>query len=198
MSSQEFPNGVTYAPYSIFGDLDLDNLEPYQESFKLKGRWYVLREAGKGAELAYRNAQFKNVQMVERESGERQLSGMGGNADAEVTLLSQCLFYGDSDGRLLLNPKREPDTRYLVPMASLLSWSPKITDPLIKRLKEISGIDQARTREQVEKEIEALQKELKRIDKEEGKERGEAQSPVPPRESGPPDSTTEPSGCAGN
>jgi hypothetical protein len=162
--------------YSIFGDLDPNNLKPAEEPFMLKGRWYVLREASKDADVAYRSAQMKNLQLMEKD-GERHMTTSGA-AEADPVLLSYCLYYGDGEGKLVLRGA-DPDPRYRVPLATILSWPTRLVDPLVKRLKEMSNIEQERTREQLEKDIKDATEAIKRLDSKEGKDPTKGKETLP-------------------
>ncbi len=107
---------------------------------------FILREAMEDAACQYQNALFHG--MILGESGKPvKIRNM---ADTEPLLVSLCLF----DAELNTN----------VSLETVKALPSRIVKDLFNKAKEISGIDEADTRESLRDEQEALNKRIKALD----------------------------------
>lgn len=122
--------------------LDFSDLTPYEEKVPILGKVYTLREASGQAGTRYRNKMLESMRL----GPEGKPQSINGMSDAEPLLVSLCLF--DEAG---VRP---------VPIQTITSWPDRIQKALAKRIKEVSELDEPDTVENLEKQMEELQKKL--------------------------------------
>lgn len=106
---------------------------------------YLLLEADGGVTAAYSNKMQEGTTLVNGLPSKVQ--GLGG---IEIWLLSQCLWKKNEDGTLSQVSENK-----------IKKWSyPKVTSPLIEKLKEMSGLEEEETIEKLEFEIKKLENKI--------------------------------------
>lgn len=111
---------------------------------KIGDRSYILREADEGAATEWRLYNMRHTHLANG-----KVVGVS-NADAEVLLVSLCLFEKEADGK---------ERRVIVPQ--IKQWPPRIVRVLFQKAKEISQLSEEKP-EDIKKQIEALQKKLEK------------------------------------
>lgn len=106
--------------------MDLGDLAPVEISCKIGGKPYLLREADAAGAAKYRNYMMACTRMTDG-----KVTGVKDLADAEVLLVSLCLFHCDDKGMWVT-----------VPAATLKSWPARVLKPLFDKAKEISQLDE--------------------------------------------------------
>lgn len=131
--------------------LKWDSAAPKEELIPIGETTYILREASSGASSEHKDATFKAV----RVNNQTNTSTFAGIADADLILLSRCLFEDKT-------PADKPDRRMLmpVPLPTIRAWPNRITEPLVKYLKQISGMETAETKESLTKQRDDLNTKL--------------------------------------
>lgn len=124
---------------------NFDTLEPVQIPVRYEGRLYLLCDASGGTVARYRNAMLGSAQMQRNQDQSVKISGMGGLADAEFTLLAGCLWYATEgeDGK----PVKGKQT---VDEKVLRTWPNRVIEPLATKAKEISLVEEDKTGRAVE------------------------------------------------
>lgn len=125
-----------------------DTAAPKEEPIPIGDTTYILREASGGAASEHKDATFKAVKV----NNQTNTSTFAGIADADLVLLSRCLF-----------SKNENNILSAVPLASIRSWPNRITEPLVKYLKEISGMETAETKESLTKQRDDVTAKLAKL-----------------------------------
>ena len=143
--------------------LDYDSLEPVLIPVRYQKRHYLLREASEGAFCVYQSAVFKSLKIQDGKPVAAE-----GISETDTLLVSQCLYEVQEQGVLRLTPHGDPDPKYLVPLATIRGWPRRIVKDLHQKLRSISGMDDRRTPEEVEKELAKLQGELQTLTSENG------------------------------
>lgn len=118
-------------------DLVFDSIAPITVSVSLGGSPYVLKEASGETAVTFRNMVFKYADVSS--SGAGKISE--GLASIAPMLVSKCLFSSQEDGTL------KP-----VSMAFVNSLPARILDVLFQKAKEISGLDNAQSQEDRDKQ----------------------------------------------
>jgi len=103
--------------------MDFDSLEPALVHVKIRGKEYQLREAGVDTVMKWRNAMYKATQ-TDPDGKPRPSEGF---PDTDVFLLSECLY--------------DVKTAKPVDKAFVRGLSMKVFNPLLTRLRLISGLD---------------------------------------------------------
>lgn len=115
-------------------EMVFDSLEPIQVPVKVGGTVrFVLTEASADAVRQYTNFGVRSMKLkgnLKDGVGGIDFGNMDGIADSDTYLLSLCL--------------KEADGVTSVPLATILGWKNAIVDPLVKKLKEISGMEDGR------------------------------------------------------
>jgi len=109
-----------------FGDITIQELP-----VRIAGKHYILREASGEANAKYRDAIMRGTK-VNKEADVVSIDGVAG---AELTLLSYCLFETGS----------HPSNGSIIPTASvpvqtIRGWPTRVTQPLFRKLEEMSGL----------------------------------------------------------
>lgn len=115
-------------------NLNWESAEPKEEDVTIGTASYILREASGGAASKHKDATFKAVKV----NNQTQTSTFGGIADADLVLLSECLF--------------DKATKVPVLLATVRALPNRISEPMVKHLKEISGMEAADTKESLTKQ----------------------------------------------
>lgn len=147
-------------------NLNWESATPMEEEVTLGNAAYILREASGGAASEHKDATFKAVKV----NNQTNTSTFAGIADADLVLLSRCLFEDKT-------PTDKPDRKMLmnVPLATIRSWPNRITEPLVKHLKEISGMETPETKESLTKQRDDVEAKLAKLNghKPSGEDNGE-------------------------
>ncbi len=124
-------------------NLTWESAEPKEEDVTIGKMTYILREASGGAASEHKDATFKAVKV----NNQTNTSTFSGIADADLVLLSRCLFEDKT-------PADKPDRKMLMPvqLSTVRSWPNRITEPLVEHLKEISGMQVKETKESLTKQ----------------------------------------------
>ncbi len=161
-----------------YADIVFADPAPKSVNVTIAGDRYVLREATEDAHLAWDVARSAGARL---EDG--VLTGMGETPKADVLLLGKCLFrVGGKDGR----------TQTQVGEAVIRSWASRVVQPLVRRLKIISGIDEQETADQLRRRVAADTKKLAKLEAGGGGDSGPKGSPP----ASPDTSDSAPSGGA--
>lgn len=156
-------------------EIDLGSPKPIEFAYRIGGTRYLLREAPDGPVREYKDAKMRAIKL-----DDGRASGITGGSKADVQLLSACLFEQNTDGAELRT----------VSAGILAAWPHRIVEPLVKRAKEISHVDESDTVEQIDREIGVLQRRREKLLKEgppakNSPSGGEATSPSPPDSASP-------------
>ena len=123
-----------------------------------KGEDYLLTAASGTSASKYKNKQISGVTLKDGKPQKMQ-----GVADADLLLLSCCLYETIAGGEVSdENPKGLQAGR-LVGITIIGSWPNRVVEPLVTRLKRISDLDEAdvnaliKQRDELSKRIEKLQ-----------------------------------------
>lgn len=135
-------------------NLNWDSAAPIEETVTIGPSSYILREASGGAASKHKDATFKAVKV----NNQTQTSTFGGIADADLVLLSECLFEDKTSAD-------KPDRRMLMPvqLATIRAWPNRIIEPLVKYLKEISGMETPETKESLTKQRDDVTAKLAKL-----------------------------------
>ena len=130
------------------------SLEPTKIPFSLGGRSFILREASEDAYTAYRNVVSKALHFKEGGGAYQD----GGN-EADTVLIQRCTFEVITNG--------QGGTSEVPVKVDFIRGLPRrITGPLYKKIREISGMDEdIETVEFLTKRIEADTKKLATLNK---------------------------------
>ena len=162
-----------------YADIVFADPAPKSVNVTVAGQRYVLKEATEDAHVAWDSARSAGARL---EDG--VLTGMGETPKADLLLLSKCLFkVGGKDGR----------TETQVGEVVLKGWASRVVQPLVTRLKIISGIDVQETADVIRKRMAADAKKLAKLEAGRGEDSGPKGSPpdspddsgTPPRQDGP-------------
>lgn len=126
-------------------NLTWDSAALKEEDVTIGKDTYILREASGGSASKHKDATFKAVKV----NNQTQTSTFGGIADADLVLLSECLFDRASG---------KP-----VPLPTVRSLPNRISEPLVEYLKEISGMQPKETQESLTKQREAIDAKLAKL-----------------------------------
>lgn len=130
-----------------------DDLSPIEIPVSIKNTPYILREAGAGAAVAYENARLKAAKM-----NDGKLSGFDGMFDADLILLSMCLFQVDKGTGQIITDNGVPRS---TPVQTIRGWLDRVYKPLLVRLKAISpSLEEKETEETLVKQLENIQQKL--------------------------------------
>jgi hypothetical protein len=110
-------------PEDLSAPMDFDSLEPALVHVKIRGKEYQLREAGVDTVMKWRNAMYKATR-PDTDGTPRPSEGF---PDTDVLLLSECLY--------------DVKTAKPVDRSFIRSLSMKVFNPLLTRLRQISGLD---------------------------------------------------------
>ena len=133
-----------------YADIVFADPAPKSVNVTIGGERYVLKEATEDAHVAWECARSGGARL---EDG--VLTGMGETPKADVTLLSKCLFkIGGKDGK----------TQVQVGEQTIKSWATRVVQPLVVRLKLISGISENETADVLRKRIAADGKKLAKLE----------------------------------
>ncbi len=142
MSVELIPHDDPYA------DIVFADPKPKSVNVMIGDDPYRLKEATEGAYLDYESARGRGATL---EDG--KLS-MGDTASAEAVLLAGCLFKLSQGGK----------TEAQVPLVYVRGLPSRVAQPLIQRLKIISGISDLETADQLRKRIAADSKKLEKLE----------------------------------
>lgn len=147
--------------------MNWESAEPKEEEVTLGPISYVLREASSGTASKHKDATFKAVKV----NNQTNTSTFGGIADADLVLLSECLFEN----------KTPPNTTVLVAgapvsVATVRSLPNRISEPLVEYLKEISGMQPKETKESLTKQRETIDAKLAKFNAPESEEEDTAKN----------------------
>jgi len=115
-------------------NLTWESAAPREEDVTIGGASYILREASGGTASKHKDATFKAVKV----NNQTQTSTFGGIADADLVLLSECLY--------------DKVTKAPISLSTVRALPNRISEPLVKYLKEISGMEAAETKESLTKQ----------------------------------------------
>lgn len=129
----------TTTPATVEKDeFNFDTLEPIEIPVTYNKQKYLLCDASGGTVAKYRAAMLNNAQMQRNVDKSTKVSGMGGLADAEFILLAGCLWHTDPSGG---KGKQTVDEKVL------RTWPNRVTEPLCKKAKAISMVDEDETKQ---------------------------------------------------
>lgn len=120
--------------------LDFPDVTPHEEPVTYGTDKYVLREATEHAAVQYRDMVLRAVKFTDG-----KMSSADGLSAVEPRLVSMCLF--DLSGKNVSLPV-------------ILTWKPSVVKILHDRIKEVSGLDEKETKDQLEKRLADTQKQL--------------------------------------
>lgn len=128
---------------------------------RVRGKDYILTEAGGDATAKFRNA---NAKCARFEDG--KFVGVSGPiADVEAILVAACVFETNGDGKMKIDGRGLP---MAVSMNTVRDWRPDTTKALFEKIKEISPwLGEKETREVLEKRLAETQEKLDRFDEDE-------------------------------
>ena len=148
--------------------INFDDLAPVQIPVTVKGVKYLLCEASGDAATKWRNA---NVAAARYDDG--KMVGVDGIANSEPLLVSLCLCETNPDGGVKYNKQGDP---CFVPIRTIRAWPARIQRKLHDTIKQISDLDEAETREVLEKRLADTEKKLAALDTAEGKDTAEGRA----------------------
>lgn len=162
--------------------LDFNDLNPIELPVTLGTKRYVLREAGGGDAIEYRNAQLRATRL----GPNGKPVGLDGLADAESLLVSRCLYEAEPQtGALRTLTDGTPDRRYRVAEEQVRELPARVLKVLFAEAKRISQLDEGETVEALEKQAAEIQTRIRELRDEEGARKngspsGTAGSGTPP------------------
>lgn len=124
---------------------NFDDLKPQSETFAYLGKQYTISEATEDANIQYRNAINKGTEVVD---GEPKLD-YEAIAEADSVLVAACLTGPDGP----------------VTHAEVRKWQHQVVKKLYEWVKEVSDIGVGSTVEELDKQIDKLQKAKERLAK---------------------------------
>lgn len=136
-----------------------DSLEPKEQKVSLVGEAHILREATEAAAVNYLNVHARAAKF----SADGKPAGLDNVAEADPTLLSQCLYKAGPDGRIVTTPDGRPDPKTLVRLATILSWPSRVVVPMVAWVKEVSELERKDTVESIDEQIAQLQKKRQKL-----------------------------------
>jgi hypothetical protein len=156
--------------YNPLGEMEFDDLPPIEVPVKVKQpsgppKLYLLKEASADVARQYKNATMRAAKLV---GGE--VVGMDGIADAELLLVSLCLF----DARWEGSPDGEGGGRYVqatgnpVGLAKVRAMKYKTVKSMFDKVQEISNLSDKDTIEGLDRQIAGLQKRREKLAETEG------------------------------
>ncbi len=126
-------------------DFDADDLAPREIPVRVKGRWYVMREATASALRAYKAAMARATGgTVDPSTGKPKSVDIGVLEEADSILLSHCMCEADKDQRA---------TDKLVALSTVQSWPERYVATLVEKLREMSpGLQPAKKNQEASPE----------------------------------------------
>jgi len=118
---------------------DFNPLVPQEDTLKFMGKEYFMREASEAAVASFQNCMISSAKM----SDEGKFLGLGNMATANSLLISKCLFERLPDGKDGANP----------PVEEVSLWPHRVTAPVLKWIKDVSGLNTDETAEFLKKRI---------------------------------------------
>lgn len=145
-------------------DVDLGTLERRSKRFRIDGKWYIAREATEDQVIRYKNDLARYPKLADGE-----IASMGAINDAEPFLVHLCLYEKVGE-----NEERERN----VPIPIVRGWLARIVQPIIKWLREVSGLEEDETEAGLTKQQKRVEKKLAKL--REGKPTGAFDPNSPP------------------
>ncbi len=153
-------NGSDYGEF----DFDARGLKPVRIPVKYDGQLYLLLELSESGKVQHQD-HITSKLIIGNEG--KPVGTRGGIADADALLLSLCLCETeglDESGQPALKRKKD-NSVVMVDKKKILSWPSRLVDQLTDKAKQISGLTKKKTRAEITREIENLQKELEELDR---------------------------------
>jgi hypothetical protein len=141
--------------------LVFDDITLVEIPVSIKGVKYVLREGTEGAVKARENV----ISAAMKFGPDGKPVGVVGNInDADTVLLANCLYEADEGGRVRLMPSGDPDPRYLVSAQKIRNWPARVVKPLVEKLKEITQLNEAETKDSLDEKIMELREQRAKLE----------------------------------
>ena len=109
----------------MMSKFDFNDLSPRSEIVYVAGKRYEMREASEGVAIRYRNATLASFRLVDGKA-----SRIEGLADAEASLVADCLKGESGDGQFTT----------LVTPDLVRSWPARVVKPLFEWIKDASDL----------------------------------------------------------
>lgn len=138
-------------------DFNFDSLQITEIPVNYLGKKYILREASGDAAAQY---QDKLLSLTEFDGTGTKVKKMPGINKLDVLIVSLCLCETDTEGKVLMKSEDGILSPVTVSEKLVASWPSRITKPLAKAAREISGIGLSKlsTIEEIDREIARLQR----------------------------------------
>lgn len=135
-------------PVTTKAEIDFDDYEPIQKLVKYKKQTFIIAEASEAVASKYRNVALKALQFEMRGGKKLSNAKMHGGAEAQIVLVSGCLFYTDrkkaDGGEEFFVVKTDKQGRGVnVPEAVVQDMGSRVVKPLFELAKKISGISES-------------------------------------------------------
>jgi hypothetical protein len=136
----------------VGSSFDFEDLTPLEETFKFRGRTYVLREPSEDAACRFKNASFRVSSFIHGKSPD-----VKDPADICPVLVSLCLFEK-------VEGKDGAESEKPVSLPVVKGWPSRMVRPMFEKLKEWGRLlDEDETAEDLEKRIAKDQKRLQEL-----------------------------------